>query len=172
MCYGSNPHFWKIMRVCECVTVLWVCVTESRPVSGRFSTAPNTVIWQAELAELAPVPLWLRTHGLWMTWSWLRHAESLTPCFSGYARMSLHIWMFAYVPVLGRSSANVWVVYCASVLWDQSVDNVDACICASKGPNSYLICKSIYIQSCMHWSYGHVLKWKWFEMVMNCCAAA
>lgn len=116
-----------IRRSCASVWQCCECVWQYRPISGRFSTAPNTVIWQGEEAELAPVPHWLRTHSLWMTWSWLRRAESLTPCFSGFAPcLNLHICMFAFVPL-----HQTWSVYSVCV------ENAGTWISASKCQNSY-----------------------------------
>lgn len=120
------------MCVCVYVTMLCVCLCD-REWAYIWqilcsSQQSNTVIWQASLAELAPVPLWLRTHGLWMTWSWLRHAESFTPCF---------LWVctheFAHL-----DAGDHLQMFMLCTMFLCCVRN--ACICASKSPNSCLIC--------------------------------
>lgn len=43
---ATDPILTLVDNTCVCVTVLWVCVTESRPISGRFCTAPNSqTLW-------------------------------------------------------------------------------------------------------------------------------
>ncbi len=158
------------MRVCVCDSV--ACVTESRPISGRFSAAPNSQTlwsgrprWQSWHLSLSG---WERVVCEWpgAGWDALNHLHHVSVgshawvCTSGCSRVCVS------VSVHERSSANVYTVYCASVLCIQRAENVDARVCASKCPNPYLIC-NLFISRvlcsdpmAMYWNENDLI-WLW-----------
>lgn len=126
-----------------------VCVWQG---ADRFSTAPNSqTLWSGRQSWLLSLSGWEHVLCQWpgARWDTLNHSHIF---FCEFARMSLHIWTIWYRQMFT-------VLLCGA-------GNVIARTCASKSPNSYLIC-NLFISrvlcndpTAVNWNADDA-EWRW-----------
>lgn len=125
-------------------------------LAGRAGTCPSLAenAWFVNDLELAET-------------RWITYTMILWVCTHEFAHLDARVW------------ACVWEIICKCLYCVLCFCVVHAvcgecwCLYMCKQKSKFIFnLQSIYIQSSMQGSHGHVLKWNWFDMVMNCSTVA
>lgn len=143
-------------NVCVCVWQFCMYVTESRPISGRFSTVKNCDLagfagragtcpsvaenaWFVNDLELAETP-------------WIAYTMFLWACTHEFAHLDARICICKWEIVC--KCLDCLLCFCAVCM--QHVGCWSLCLCQQK-PKFIFNLQSIYIQNSLQSSYGYVL---------------